>query len=84
MCQKQGTKRPLLKDMHTLSAAPVRCNLSKSELDPDLDIRGGGGKKGNGHPDPNIRAGGQTPKKFFRPFGPQFGLKIRGGTLPWI
>lgn len=29
--------------MHTLSAAPVRCFLSKSELDPDLDIRGGGG-----------------------------------------
>ena len=40
---------------------------------------GGGGKRGNGHPDPNIRAGGQTPKKFFQPFGPQFGLKIWGG-----
>ena len=26
-----------------MSAAPVRCILSKSELDPDLDIRGGGG-----------------------------------------
>ena len=32
--------------MHTLSAAPVRCFLSKSELDPDLDIRGGGGGRG--------------------------------------
>ena len=32
--------------------------------------------------------GGQSPKHFFRPFGPQFGLTERGswapGTLPWI
>ena len=42
----------------------------------------GGGERGNSHPDPNIRAGGQTPKKFFQPFGPQFGLKIRGGPSP--
>ena len=39
-------------------------------------------RKGGGalHPDPEIR-GGQVPppkKKLFRPFGPQFGLKIRG------
>ena len=32
---------------------------------------------------------GQSPKNIFRPFGPQFGLKIRWGTgppgpLPWI
>ena len=65
-----------------MSAAPVRCILSKSELDSDLDIRGGGGERGNGHPDPNIRAGGQTSKNFFQPFGPQFGLKIRGGPSP--
>ena len=76
---KERNKRPLLKDMYTMSAAPVRCILSKSELDPDLGIRGGGGgERGNGHPDPNIRAGGQTPKKIFQPFGPQFSLKIRG------
>ena len=39
--------------------------------DPDLQIRGvGGGGRG-------------SPKKFFRPFRPQFGLKIRGrGPLP--
>ena len=52
--------------------------------DPDLQIRGGGG--GSGHPDPEIRSG-QSPKNFFRPFGPQFGLKIRGAPprpLPWI
>ena len=29
------------------------------------EIRGGGG-------------GGPSPKNFFRPFGPQFGLKIKG------
>ena len=46
---------------------------------------GGGGGGGGGHPDPEIRWGG-----FFRPFGPQFGLRIRGwgdgppGPLPWI
>ena len=33
--------------------------------DPDFQIRGGGG--GTGH-----------EKNFFRPCGPQFGLKIRG------
>ena len=30
-------------------------------------------------PDPQKRGGGRSPKKFFGPFGPQFGLKIRGG-----
>ena len=33
---------------------------------------------GAGHPDPEIR-GGAVSKKFFWPFGPQFGLKIRVG-----
>ena len=45
--------------------------------DPDLHIRGG----------PVIQIlrqgeGGQSPKNFFRPFGPQFGLKIRVGDRP--
>ena len=40
--------------------------------------RGGGG--GDGHPDSEIRRGKPgLQKKFFRPSGPQFGLKIRGG-----
>ena len=49
--------------------------------DPDLQIRG------RSHPDPEIR-GGSLKKIFFRPFGPQFSLKIRwwgwggGGTGP--
>ena len=49
-----------------------------SMADPDLQIRGR-----PGHPDPEItgeRRG--LKKKFFRPFGPQFGLKIRGGRAP--
>ena len=43
---------------------------------------------GGGHPDPDIRRGG-LKKIFSRPFGPQFGLKLRGEPgppepLPWI
>ena len=40
---------------------------------------GGGG----GHPDPEIREG-DGPAEFFRPFGPEFGLKIREGTAPQL
>ena len=51
--------------------------------DPDLEIRGGGG---GGLSRPLEKGGLQ--KNFFRSFGPQFGLKIRGcgppGPLPWI
>ena len=43
--------------------------------------------RGGCHPDPEI-TGARIQKNFFRPFGPQFGLKIRGwgegGPLPWI
>ena len=55
--------------------------------DPDFEIRGGRCD----HPDPSIREGRDwSPKNFFRPFGPQFALKIEGGRggpagpLPWI
>ena len=44
----------------------------------DKGVGGGGG--GCGHPDPEI--GGRWSQKNF--FGPQFGLKLRGGPLPWI
>ena len=47
-----------------------------SMADPDLQIRGR-----PAHPDPEITGEGRGIKKnFFRPFGPQFGLKIRGGA----
>ena len=57
--------------------------------DPDLQIRGRGR---GGRPDPAIRGegvGGAVSEIFFRPLGPQFGLKIRGrpgppGLLPWV
>ena len=40
-------------------------------------------KGGSGHPDPEIAAEGRGLKKnFFRSFGPQFGLKIRGDRPP--
>ena len=48
-----------------------------SVADPDLQIRGV-----PGNPDPDIRRGGRSPKKISRPFGPQFGLKIREGPGP--
>ena len=46
--------------------------------DPDLDITAGGGRGGGGFIK-TLRKGGGGPvcKKCFRPFGPQFGLKIR-------
>ena len=47
--------------------------------DPHLGMVGEGG---GGHPDPQIRKGAGLPKKFFRPFGPQLGPKIRGGPGP--
>ena len=51
--------------------------------DPNLEIRVVGW--GDGHPEPEISGGGgggQSPKIFFQPFGPQFGLKKRGGGPP--
>ena len=41
--------------------------------------------RGSDHPDPEIPVsggGGRSPKKFFRPFGPHFGRKIRGEPGP--
>ena len=50
--------------------------MPSAVLDLDLEVRG----------DPSSRSldggrwgGGGPPKNFFRPFGPQFGLKIGGG-----
>ena len=46
--------------------------------DQDLQIRGA-----PGHPDREISwGGGRSQKNFFRPFEPQFGLKIRGAAPP--
>ena len=42
-----------------------------------------GRRVGDGHPNPEKRVEGRLEKTFFRPFGPQFGLKMRGGG-GWI
>ena len=58
--------------------------------DPDLQISWeGAGGGGGGHPDPEIRGAPGLPNFSFRPFGPQFGLKIKEGPrphrpVPWI
>ena len=51
---------------------------------PDLQNRGGGGggRGEGGHPDHEIRGWPGLKKIFFGPFGPHFGLKIRGGGPP--
>ena len=51
--------------------------LYKTVADSELQIRGE-----PGHTDPEIKGGGGgdgLKKKMFQPFGPQFGLTIRGG-----
>ena len=63
----------------------------KSVADPDLQIRVRGGG-GDGSSTLWDKEGAWSQKKFFRPFGPHFGLRIRGGggkegghgPLPWI
>ena len=48
-----------------------------SVADPDFQLMGG-----PSHPDREIRGGPASKKHFFQPFGPHFGLKIRGGRAP--
>jgi len=43
----------------------------------------GAGGRGSSRPLDKGRGSG-LKKTFFRPFGPQFGLKIGEGGLPWI
>ena len=65
------------------SGTPNLCHTALAVPDPDLEIRKGAG----GSSRPLDKGGGgepSLPKKFCRPFGPQFGLKIRGeGRGPW-
>ena len=52
-------------------------------MDPDLHISGGEGGRGGGAVIKTLRiagGGAGSEKKFFRLFGPQFGLKISGGA----
>ena len=52
-------------------------NLIKNDSVLLLKLEFGGGFSVP-NPDLEIRGGGQSPKKFFGPLGPQFGRKIRG------
>ena len=47
------------------------------DLDPDLEIR-----RRSSRPLDRQGGGGGLQNKFFWPFGPPFGLKIRGAGLP--
>ena len=49
------------------------------DLDPDLEIRG---RRSSRPLDRQGGGGGGLQNKFFWPFGPPFGLKIRGAGLP--
>ena len=53
------------------------CTWGNTVADSDLQIRG----EEDSHPDPEKR-GDRSLRTFFRPFGPQFGLKIRGVAEP--
>ena len=72
--------------LRSVSGRNRRSYVSTSGGSRPSDNGGGGG--GGRDPDPEIRGGGGVGglhKQFFRPFGPQFGLKLRGGgALPWI
>ena len=59
-----------------------RAKLSKSKTVADLDLQiwGGGGRRGSGHSDPEIKGEAVSKKNFF---GPHFGRKIRkAGRAP--
>ena len=63
-----------------------RCpTASKVEINSDGSRPSDKGEPG--HPDPEKKSGGgRSQKQFYQPFGPQFGLKIRGwggGRSPW-
>ena len=55
------------------TSPPLSPSFTITVPDPDLEIRGGGQSSGP------LERGGRSPKKFFLPFGPQFGIKIWGG-----
>ena len=51
-------------------------------MDPDLQIRGGGGWGGVGHPDPEITGGTLSPKTIFSALRASFWSKNKGGRAP--
>ena len=65
-----------------ITYSSLQANYQIAVAHPDLQTRG------PSHSDPEIR-GGALKKIFYRPVGPQFGPKMRGGPgsprlIPWI
>ena len=58
------------------------CIAYSTVADTELQIRGWGGGGGPGHPAGDKVGRGGLQTFFFRTFGPQFGLKIRGAAPP--
>ena len=79
-----GKPRPVIGEQISVNAMLMRTG-NKTVPDPDLEIRGRGGGGGRSSR-PGDKGAGAVSKNLFGPFGPQFGLKIRGGggPLPWI
>ena len=86
-----------MKKCNLIQNQPLPCQSFKEPLNPrtytqnytpHYDTRGDplqiGGRDGqSSRPKDKGAGGGGLPKNFFRPFGPHFGPKIRGGRALW-
>ena len=74
----------LIHIFHSLTPEINRYTSDVSRLDIEVSSGSRPSDKGRGvgHPDPEIKGGPASKKKFFRPFGPHFRLKIRGRRAP--
>ena len=64
-------------------SSDLQLSLSTPVADPDVQIRGeGAGAGAGGHPDPEIRGGGQSPKKVFSALQTSVWSKNQGGAGP--
>ena len=70
-----GYSKPELGTINMLYSPPLLKQVSYYTLTSPLRPL----SIGAGHPVPEIRGGGGSPKKYFPPFGPHFGRKISGG-----
>ena len=74
--------RAKFSNFQSFSVADTDLQVRGSPGHTDSEIKGEGGGGGRGG------EGGRSQKNFIRPFGPQFGLKVRRikppGPLPWI
>ena len=78
--QSFSTLRNLQASLSENLSDSLMISCSGGSRPSDKGRRGGGG----GHPDPEIREVDSLTKNYLWPFGPQFGLKIRGSSSSWI